>query len=63
VHQTSSADKTILGRKIQFGIILTRPLFDAAEKAYGGVDVLVNNAGIMALSTIAETDDAHSIGK
>jgi len=33
-------------------------LFDAAETAFGGVDVLVNNAGIMPLSTIAETDDA-----
>ena len=35
-----------------------RGLFDAAEAAFGGVDVLVNNAGIMALSTIADTDDA-----
>ena len=33
-------------------------MFDAAETAFGGVDVLVNNAGIMPLSTIAETDDA-----
>jgi 3-oxoacyl-[acyl-carrier protein] reductase len=33
-------------------------LFDAAETAFGGVDVLVNNAGIMALSPLAETDDA-----
>ncbi len=35
-----------------------RRLFDSTEEAFGGVDVLVNNAGIMALSTIAETDDA-----
>src|SRR5499433_3690994 len=27
-----------------------RRLFDAAEAAFGGVDVLVNNAGIMAVS-------------
>jgi 3-oxoacyl-[acyl-carrier protein] reductase len=33
-------------------------LFDAAEKEFGGIDVLVNNAGIMALSSIATTDDA-----
>ncbi len=33
-------------------------MFDAAQAAFGGVDVLVNNAGIMKLSTIAETDDA-----
>lgn len=33
-------------------------LFDTAEAAFGGVDVLVNNAGIMRLATIAESDDA-----
>lgn len=35
-------------------------LFDAAEAAFGGVDVLVNNAGIMppVLPTLADTDDA-----
>ena len=33
-------------------------LFDAAETAFGGVDILVNTAGIMQLATIAETDDA-----
>lgn len=32
-------------------------LFDAAEKAFGGVDVLVNNAGMMALSPVAEVTD------
>jgi len=35
-----------------------REMFDAAESTFGGVDVLVNNAGIMALASIAETDDA-----
>ncbi|MFC5473073.1 SDR family oxidoreductase [Paraherbaspirillum soli] len=35
-----------------------RAMFDAAEQAFGGIDVLVNNAGVMALATIAETDDA-----
>ena len=35
-----------------------RRLFDAAEKAFGGVDVVVNNAGIMTLATIAASDDA-----
>jgi 3-oxoacyl-[acyl-carrier protein] reductase len=33
-------------------------LFDEAEHAFGGVDALVNNAGIMKLAPIAETDDA-----
>lgn len=35
-----------------------RLLFDLAEKEFGGIDVLVNNAGIMNLSPIAETSDA-----
>jgi 3-oxoacyl-[acyl-carrier protein] reductase len=35
-----------------------RRMFDSAETAFGGVDVLVNNAGIMQLSTIADADDA-----
>jgi 3-oxoacyl-[acyl-carrier protein] reductase len=34
-------------------------MFDAAQEAFGGMDVLVNNAGIMRLATIAETEDAH----
>ncbi|MGU3538094.1 SDR family oxidoreductase [Methylobacterium sp. A54F] len=33
-------------------------LFDETERAFGGVDVLVNNAGIMRLAPIAESDDA-----
>ena len=36
-----------------------RALFDATEKAFGGVDVLVNNAGIMQLAKIADADDAQ----
>jgi 3-oxoacyl-[acyl-carrier protein] reductase len=32
-------------------------LFDETEKAFGGIDVLVNNAGVMAIKPIAELDD------
>ncbi|MDI3287797.1 SDR family oxidoreductase [Polyangium sp. 15x6] len=35
-----------------------RALFDATEAAFGGVDVLVNNAGVMVLGAIADVDDA-----
>ena len=35
-----------------------RGMFEAAEKAFGGVDVLVNNAGIMKLAKVADCDDA-----
>lgn len=32
-------------------------MFDAAESAFGGVDVLVNNAGVMRLAAVADADD------
>ncbi|EIC86748.1 SDR family oxidoreductase [Serratia sp. M24T3] len=35
-----------------------RKMFDSAEQAFGGIDVLVNNAGIMSLSSIADFDDS-----
>jgi len=35
-----------------------RGMFDGAEAAFGGVDVLINNAGIMKLAKIADSDDA-----
>jgi len=35
-----------------------RALFDSAETAFGGVDVLMNNAGIMRLGKLADADDA-----
>ena len=35
-----------------------RGMFDAAETAFGAVDVLVNNAGVMKLAKIADSDDA-----
>lgn len=35
-----------------------RALFDAAERAFGGVDVLVNNAGLIVYSPIGAATDA-----
>src|ERR1700730_4997452 len=51
------------GRAISVRADVSKPvevarMFDAAEKEFGGVDVLVNNAGTMTLSSIATTDDA-----
>lgn len=34
-----------------------RRMFSLTATAFGGVDVLINNAGIMHLATLAETDD------
>ncbi len=33
-------------------------LFDETEQAFGRIDALVNNAGVMSMTPIAETDDA-----
>jgi 3-oxoacyl-[acyl-carrier protein] reductase len=33
-------------------------LFEAAQNAFGGIDVLVNNAGIMGLAKLEDSDDA-----
>lgn len=38
--------------------VAVKRMFDSAETAFGGVDVLVNNAGIMKLAPIADSDDA-----
>lgn len=34
-----------------------RRLFNETEQHFGGIDVLINNAGIMALASIVDTDD------
>ncbi len=38
--------------------VAVRAMFNQVDEAFGGVDVLVNNAGIMTVAPIADTDDA-----
>jgi 3-oxoacyl-[acyl-carrier protein] reductase len=35
-----------------------KAMFDAGESAFGGIDVLVNNAGVMKLAALGDADDA-----
>jgi 3-oxoacyl-[acyl-carrier protein] reductase len=51
------------GRAIAIGADVSDPgavsdLFAEAERAFGGVDALVNNAGVMKLAPLSQTDDA-----
>ncbi|AJQ95552.1 SDR family oxidoreductase [Gynuella sunshinyii] len=48
IHQADVADSAAV-----------TSMFDAAETAFGGVDVLINNAGIMALAPLSEVDNRH----
>jgi 3-oxoacyl-[acyl-carrier protein] reductase len=70
-YSSDSKDAAALAQKIEAkgGRALTakadvtdpnavRLMFDTAEAAFGGVDVLVNNAGIMKPTRIVDTDDA-----
>jgi 3-oxoacyl-[acyl-carrier protein] reductase len=54
---TSAGGRAITFRADVGDTAAVTAMFDAAETAFGGIDVLVNNAGIMTLSPIAETTD------
>ena len=59
VHEIEQAGGRALAAKADISDAdSVRRMFDAAEAAFGGVDVLVNNAGVMTLAPIADSDDA-----
>jgi 3-oxoacyl-[acyl-carrier protein] reductase len=69
VSDKSAADRIVVqieaagGRAVAVRADVSAPdamaaLFDAAERAFGQVDVLVNNAAIMALRPLTDVDDA-----
>ena len=54
----SSSGKAISAQADVSDPAAVRGMFDAAQAMLGGVDVLVNNAGVMKLATVADADDA-----
>jgi 3-oxoacyl-[acyl-carrier protein] reductase len=55
---TAAGGKAIAVKADVSDSVAVTGLFDAVRSAFGGVDVLVNNAGIMKLAPIAKSDDA-----
>jgi len=56
---TSSGGKAIAVQADVADPASVKALFDAAETEFGGVDVLVNNAGVLHTAPLAEFDDAQ----
>lgn len=56
---TSSGGKAIAVQANVADPASVKALFDAAETEFGGVDVLVNNAGVLHTAPLAEFDDAQ----
>jgi 3-oxoacyl-[acyl-carrier protein] reductase len=54
----SSGGKAISAQADVSDSAAVRGMFDAAQAMLGGVDVLVNNAGVMKLATVTDADDA-----
>jgi 3-oxoacyl-[acyl-carrier protein] reductase len=50
--------KAIIAQADISDVQAVRTMFDQAESVFGGIDVLINNAGIMNLASIAESEDA-----
>src|SRR5690349_7628079 len=55
---TEAGGKAISAKADVSSPVAVRAMFDNTESVLGGIDVLVNNAGIMSLANIADADDA-----
>ncbi|MBC7989919.1 MAG: SDR family oxidoreductase [Luteimonas sp.] len=55
---TATGARAMIARADVSDPVAVAGMFDAVASTFGGIDVLVNNAGIMKLAPIAETDDA-----
>jgi 3-oxoacyl-[acyl-carrier protein] reductase len=53
-----AGDRAIIAQADVSNCAAVSRMFDMADAAFGGVDVLVNNAGIMRLASLADSDDA-----
>lgn len=56
---TAAGGKAVTAQADVSDAVAVKRMFDSAETAYGGVDVLVNNAGIMMLAPLASADDQN----
>ncbi|TCQ99409.1 SDR family oxidoreductase [Neorhizobium sp. JUb45] len=60
VHEIEAAGgKAITAQADVSDVEQVKRMFTSAEAAFGGIDVLVNNAGIMMLAPLAATDDQN----
>lgn len=53
----ATGSQAIVAKADVSNAVEVQQMFNVAESTFGGIDVLVNNAGIMKLANIAESDD------